>query len=363
MEILYEYLKSILYDADIKVPDLDALEEPYRKLGEGLKVLQGYVEEMRVCMEEPSSAFNLMIPHMKEREIRLREAEDRIEREKEVLDSYRGLVGLTQKQKEWILVVDAEKKEVVYCNKREFDNGTAHESQICQVCENRLPFHDSILGRESNGQNHVWEIKDGNHHYYKVTTFPMEWKNRKANAHILKDITDEKMQTSSLKNKAYRDGLTGVYNRIYFEEYMENLLHRRESFNLGYLDLDCLKIVNDQYGHGEGDIYIQRFVSAIRKNFRTTDAFCRIGGDEFCLIIKGGSKSVVAEKLRKLMEEFRSYDDKEYIHGFSFGVVEVDGSGPVRTLTEIIEEADAAMYECKRQNKEFYRQRRETDRT
>ncbi len=361
MEILYEYLKSILYDIDIKVPDLSALDGIYREFGESLKVLHGYVEETRACMEETPGALGLMISRIKEREARLKAAEDQLEKEKEVLESYRGLVGLTQKQKEWILVVDAERKDVVYCNKRELQDSKSDESQICRVCENRLSFYDSILDRESVGQSDVWEIKDGiNHHYYKVTTFPMEWKNRKANAHILKDITHEKTRTNTLKNKAYHDALTGVYNRIYFEEYMENLLREKEPFNLGYLDLDCLKTVNDRYGHAEGDIYIQRFVSAIRRNFRTTDIFCRVGGDEFCLILKGGSKSVVEAKLQRIMEEFRSYDDKEYIHGFSFGVVEVEGGG-AQTLKEIIHEADSAMYECKRRNKEFYRRRQEED--
>lgn len=363
MEILYEYLRSILYDIDVQVPDLSALEGPYREFGESLKTLQGYVEEMRASMADSSGSFDFMVSQLKEREARLRDMEKRIEKEKEILDSYRGLVGLTHKQKEWILVVDAETKNVVYCNKREFENGKSDEAQMCQICDNRLSFYDSIVNRESDGQSDVWEIRDGvNHHYYKVTTFPMEWKNRKANAHILKDITDEKMRTNSLKNKAYRDALTGVYNRVYFEEYMENLLRRRESFNFCYLDLDCLKLVNDQYGHGEGDSYILRFVDAIRENFRTTDVFCRVGGDEFCLILEGGNKSVVTEKLQKIMEQFRSRDDKNYIHGFSFGVVEVDGSAP-RALAEIIKEADSAMYQCKHRNKEFYRQRQKEDRT
>ena len=205
----------------------------------------------------------------------------------------------------------------------------------------------------------MWEIGDGAGHYYRATTFPLVWRHRQANAHILMDITDEKLRTSSLKDKTYHDALTGIHNRIYFEESMDKLLRNQEGFILGYLDLDCLKTVNDQFGHAEGDGYILRFISTVQSYFRTTDIFCRIGGDEFCLILKDIERDVVEEKLRHAMGDFQSIDDKPYIHGFSFGVVQMRGPGETRTLKEIIAEADAAMYECKRRNKELYRLRRE----
>ena len=140
---------------------------------------------------------------------------------------------------------------------------------------------------------------------------------------------------------------------------MHKILKEKEQVVLGYLDLDCLKAVNDHYGHGEGDDYILRFVSTVKKYFRTTDIFARIGGDEFCLILNNISTKVAEEKLDSAMREFQGFRDKKYIHGFSFGVTKIRGKEETRDLAEIIKEVDAAMYQCKRKNKELYRRQQE----
>ena len=97
----------------------------------------------------------------------------------------------------------------------------------------------------------------------------------------------------------------------------------------------------------------------MQKYFRTTDIFARIGGDEFCLILDNISEDVAIEKLTAAMEEFQGYKDKEYTHGFSFGVTEIMGNQETRSLAEIIREVDSAMYECKRRNKELYKRQQE----
>ena len=412
MEILLEYFNKMLHDPDTQPPDLSAMEESCEDFGEALCTLQKWVHELWAYSEklaignlsascpsednplcvnlkelhdslkhltwqakqvaagdysqkvsypgEFADAFNTMTAQLKERETNLKEERNQAEREALVAKGYNELLlELTRKKKEWILVVDVENKDIVYCNKREQGQEEVHDSEFCDVCENRLPFRNKILNWEDKGQSNVWEIGDGAGHYYRATTFPLVWRHRQANAHILMDITDEKLRTSSLKDKAYHDALTGIHNRIYFEESMDKLLRNQEGFILGYLDLDCLKTVNDQFGHAEGDGYILRFISTVQSYFRTTDIFCRIGGDEFCLILKDIERDVVEEKLRHAMGDFQSIDDKPYIHGFSFGVVQMRGPGETRTLKEIIAEADAAMYECKRRNKELYRLRRE----
>lgn len=411
-QILFEYLRSILYAPQIEKPDLANLDAPFEKLGKGLEILHKWVEEMRtysaelskgclsgaspsednpLCMNlknlhaslnhltwqakqvaagdysqkvsylgEFSEAFNTMIDQLKEREDQLKAEKTAIGKQAEVLNNYNELLlELTRKQREWIIIVDGVTKDIVYCNKRAAGDEEVVDQRYCQSCRNRLPFVDEILYWEENEQLHAWEASDSNGRYYRVTTFPLEWKKRRAYAHILMDITDEKRETRSLQDKAYHDALTGIYNRIYFDEYMEKVLWDGKKVILGYLDLDCLKMVNDQFGHGEGDEYIRRFVATVQRYFRTTDIFARIGGDEFCLILNKISKKVAEEKLTAAMVEFQGYRDKEYIHGFSFGVTEVRGKDEERTLADIINEVDAAMYECKRKNKEFYKRQRE----
>lgn len=414
-DILLRYLKDILYNPNVQSPDLSGLEESCRDLGEELKVLRGWIEEMRAYSEDLSlgnisipypsqdnplcvnlrhlhaslkhlswqagqvaagdysqevtypgefaAAFNTMTAQLKERESYLKEEKNQAEKEAEIIKSYNELLlELIRRQNKWILVVDPETRDIVYCNKRQPGQEEIHNSEFCEICGNRLPFRNKVLGWENKGQSNVWEIGDGDDHYYRVTTFPVEWRNLHANAHVLVDITEERAQTSSLKDKAYHDALTGIHNRVYFDECMEAMLEEKDKLTLGYLDLDCLKTVNDQYGHAEGDSYILKFVSTVQKYFRTTDIFCRIGGDEFCLILRGIPEDVVSEKLQKAMEEFQGFRDRGYIHGFSFGVVQMNGKDETRTLKEILEEADSAMYQCKRRNKELYRQRQEAGR-
>lgn len=411
-QILFEYLKSILYDSQIERPDLASLDSPYERLGQGLKTLQKWVEEMRtysadlskgylsgispsednpLCMNlknlhaslnhltwqakqvaegdysqkvsylgEFSEAFNIMITQLKEREDQLKAEKAEIEKQAEVLNSYNELLlELTRKQREWIIIVDAATRKIVYCNKRISGCEEVNDKEYCRTCGSRLPFVDEILCWGEKEQLHAWEVDDGDCHYYRVTTFPLEWKKRKAYAHILMDITDEKMEARSLQDKAYHDALTGIYNRVYFDEYMERVLRDGKNVVLGYLDLDCLKTVNDKFGHGEGDEYIRRFISTVQRYFRTTDIFARIGGDEFCLILNNITKKVAEEKLTAAMVEFQGYRDRKYTHGFSFGVTEVCGRGERRTLTEIINQVDLAMYECKRRNKELYKRQQE----
>ena len=159
----------------------------------------------------------------------------------------------------------------------------------------------------------------------------------------------ENQSRRKLANKAYYDTLTHIRNRVFFEEYMDSLLEQEASFTLCYMDLDCLKNVNDHYGHNEGDVYIKRFVEIIKNAFRTTDVFARVGGDEFCLVLTGRLKSLAEAKLAGALSVFSDFD--RYPSSFSYGVVEIDCEKEPHTLKEIIKEADMEMYECKHRNK------------
>ena len=92
----------------------------------------------------------------------------------------------------------------------------------------------------------------------------MQWKEKEVYVHIITDITESRRKGMILEDKAYRDPGTGLYNRRYFEEYMERALLKREQLTLCYIDIDGLKYVNDKYGHLEGDNYIAMIVAAIK---------------------------------------------------------------------------------------------------
>ncbi len=86
---------------------------------------------------------------------------------------------------------------------------------------------------------------------------------------------------------AFRDALTGSYNRHYLKEFIETV-HRERTVNLGVVIVDCngLKVINDAFGHQMGDKVIQRTYSVLQANIKEKDSVIRIGGDEFAVILQ-----------------------------------------------------------------------------
>lgn len=338
IDILSEYVKSILHESKHPVLDISRLDIPYQDLGRELTHLQNVVEELYIY---------------KEKEQQLEHEFRQLQSRSEKIEGYNELlVAMLSKRNEWLLVVDTETKEVLYCNKRKQPDSA--NSKSCNTCKNRLTFYPELLKWHEQEQYSVWEIDGADDTHFRITSFPIELKMRSSYVHIIVDITEEKRMAHSLTDKAYNDPGTGIKNRLFFEEYMEIVLREKQQVTLCYLDLDGLKYVNDRYGHLEGDIYIQNFVETIRKDFRNGDTFARIGGDEFCLVLSGNMKELMDRKLEEILNEFQNSDLSDYQCSFSFGVVEIPGAENTRSMDEILEEADELMYECKRRNKEKY---------
>ena len=221
----------------------------------------------------------------------------------------------------------------------------------------KLMENDNGLLVELLSRRNEWLLvvdADSQEILYWINSFPVECNDKSSYVHIVVDISDEKRTAHMLTSKAYHDPGTGIKNRLFFEEYMEKILAEKREATLCYLDLDGLKYVNDTFGHLEGDIYIQNFVELIRSSFRNGDTFARTGGDEFCLVLTGHLKSLIDRKMEELLHSFQSEHYADYQCSFSYGIVEIEGKDNEWTLDEILQKADAIMYECKRRNKEKY---------
>lgn len=171
-------------------------------------------------------------------------------------------------------------------------------------------------------------------------------------ASIITDIRNEQLEREKLASKVYRDSLTGIQNRLYFEEKMAQMQKDRKWFALCYIDLDDLKQVNDRYGHRAGDEYIRTFVSMVRPKIREYDVFARIGGDEFCVVFPECREQVAEQKMEKILQEFSQRREGDLAAGFSYGVLAVGREGEKWPLDEVLAQADAKMYEMKREHKE-----------
>jgi diguanylate cyclase (GGDEF)-like protein len=161
------------------------------------------------------------------------------------------------------------------------------------------------------------------------------------------------------ENLALTDELTGLYNARHFharldEETSRAIRHAR-SLALLLLDADGLKLVNDRFGHQEGDRLLKHVSSLLRQRARTSDVIARVGGDEFAIIqpeteVAGGV--VAADRIHSAMRDapFATVGGETPPASLSIGVSGVPAHA--RTSAELFRSADAALYESKRAGKD-----------
>jgi len=154
-----------------------------------------------------------------------------------------------------------------------------------------------------------------------------------------------------VKAQAVTDGLTGLYNRRYFEEYLKKevtrALRQKQQFSVIGLDLDHLKQINDKYGHAYGDLAIKTVAEVLKRNARSIDTAARMGGEEFNVILPGvDSKGamIAAERIRKALES-EKLDTIKHITA-SIGVATFLEHSD--NIEDILELTDQAMYQSKR---------------
>ncbi len=164
-----------------------------------------------------------------------------------------------------------------------------------------------------------------------------------------------------VKEMAIKDGLTGLYNRRYFDEQITNELNRAKRYhsNVSFLvlDIDHFKKVNDTHGHLNGDQILKELARIICESARKIDVAVRYGGEEFVIILPEtdiNGAMVIAERLRKKIENhpFRliasDLETPQEIHiTVSIGVSQALPSSKI-TAQELIEQGDRAMYTAKK---------------
>ncbi|GBE03683.1 MAG TPA: sensor domain-containing diguanylate cyclase [Nitrospirae bacterium] len=166
-------------------------------------------------------------------------------------------------------------------------------------------------------------------------------------------VIEAKRLTSALKESSVRDPMTGLYNRRFLEEYVETLIARvaRKEGVIGLLmcDLDFFKQVNDKFGHDAGDIVLIETAKVIAANARAADLTIRFGGEEFLVIVsdaKEGEAGVVAERIRKMIEELKVKTSGGIIQKtISVGYSEFPKD--THNFWEAIKYADIALYKAK----------------
>jgi len=169
------------------------------------------------------------------------------------------------------------------------------------------------------------------------------------------DVTG-RVEGERLREMAQHDGLTGIYNRQYFEQLarmqFQNSIRQNENLFLIMIDVDRFKTINDKYGHKAGDLVLKETASTLSSCLRETDLLGRYGGDEFVILI--GNSSIgevldIIEKCRTALEnKVILYENKKINITASFGMKQRETE---TNLEKLFIEADNKMYDCKNAGK------------
>lgn len=414
VKCLLDYLNQVTDDPEHAKLDVQALPEGFRALGEGLSRFTGQVWEtmvlaeaiaqgnLEVSLPKPeneiaaplkslhatlkhltwqtqqvakgdyqqrvdfmgdfSKAFNEMTWQLARRRTALLKELDHRRRENRSLiqnkSLYEQLVGQLE---QWVVVADAGTGEWLFVS-REAEEISANEAAIekfrCWVAEH-------IKNSDSSGAVRTEELEltaNGASRNYSVSFHTMRWAERTAVAFVLTDISRETESMKSLQDMVNHDPLTQRYNRRYGMQLLSEWLAQAKSFVLGFVDIDNLKGVNDQFGHIEGDRYIIQ-VSDILSEFSADAVICRIGGDEFMLLAQNWSfedARVRMEQLKLSMAAYNGVSEPYYDHSISYGLIPV-GADNILDASDLLRTADERMYLYKRAYKREMRIKHERE--
>ena len=183
---------------------------------------------------------------------------------------------------------------------------------------------------------------------------------RKNRLVTIKDLTTLRESEQHIRSLAYKDTLTGLANRLSFEQQVKQAIKmaRRRSQKLAILffDLDGFKDVNDSLGHAAGDRLLRTVAERIEGEVREADLVSRLGGDEFCVLLEdvenSHAASVVAGKCLLAIAENCTISGRELQPRASVGITLYPDDG--ETYDALLQSADAAMYAAKQAGKNRY---------
>lgn len=399
-DLLFDYLKNILYHPECAQLDIPSLPPDFQKLAQGMVFLGDCIREEREFyhaladgnlsatppsaenilaapakalqsslrhlqwqtqqvakgdysqrvdfMGEFSTAFNTMTRQLEERSNSLLEEKKLVEEKnlnlKRNLDLMRALANFTHNM---IFVLSSETGELIFANQPgEWFQKTNPASASLLLDRLRLcPFRQ---GNDSED----WEttlpsFSEKGDIFFGIESFSFYRENTPAVVHIVMDETERKKKETLIRKLAYADSLTGLNNRRYATDLMERWYTEHMAFLLSFVDVDHLKYCNDTFGHETGDRYLLDVAHLLETIHCRV---CRIGGDEFLLLALGTDTESQDGQLRHLREFLMAQTDTAYPQSFSYASICVPADPPL-PLNDYIRQADEKMYQYKIRNK------------
>jgi diguanylate cyclase (GGDEF)-like protein len=403
-EQLFEYLRGVLFAPDKISLNYAGLPDDFTELGQGLEYLAECIGELRafaaalargdlnVSMPSPDNelaaplkslhatlrhltwqtqqvargdysqrvdylgefadAFNTMTRQLEQRYNALTDEIERSNKKTQALAQSNDIFELvTKTTAQWISVVDRDTGEWLFTN-YPISNILANEVFMPQL---EKWITNQLLSLESGPEFLVIgvELSFGElSQYFSAMIRPVLWRGRDSAVFVLTDISAERRHMDELETAAYRDPLTKQFNRHYGMRLLDQLTNEKRSFILCFVDIDNLKYVNDKFGHLEGDKYILEVSSSLR-GFTSDITVCRLGGDEFMLLLENWTQERAerrCDQLRSNLIARNAEENSPYYRSMSYGVIGVLPDNEL-TPSELLAAADEKMYAFKRSHK------------
>ncbi|MEA3410687.1 MAG: EAL domain-containing protein [Pseudomonadota bacterium] len=236
----------------------------------------------------------------------------------------------------------------------------------CHGEETPCPLNTVISSGEPATVVHVCTGENGLVRYLELVATPVPGTGDAPEGIIetARDITPQFLtqqrledQKEVLERLAHHDTLTGLPNRLLFLDRLQQAIGkaRRNNRHLAvlFIDLDKFKPINDNFGHATGDVVLKIVARRLRDGVREEDTVARLGGDEFTVVVEDLNRSehasVLAQKLIRVLQEPVEVEGKSLSVSASVGISLFPQDG--ETASELLSNADAAMYKAKHERR------------
>ena len=172
---------------------------------------------------------------------------------------------------------------------------------------------------------------------------------------VFKFIASGNIEAKSIfhvQDQMYTDPLCQIHNRKYMEDKGQEMIRQKKHVSFISFDLDHFKKINDQYGHIGGDFILTCVSSLVRNSIRKSDIFCRMGGEEFSLMMECDKETAfqLAEEIRsKIASEVFEFEDQTITVSVSLGVTEIQKAD--KSWQDLYKRADKALYKSKKEGR------------
>ncbi len=203
------------------------------------------------------------------------------------------------------------------------------------------------------------ELRDGR--FFEVTSIPQIQDARiEGRVFSFHDVTEKRIDEETIRHQAYHDALTGLPNRLLMTDRLRHAISLAERAGskviLFFLDLDHFKSVNDHLGHATGDLLLKEVSQRLSSRLRSSDTICRLGGDEFTVILEGSKDDsgwkVAASDLIDVLSQPYMINGHEIWISVSIGVSCYPRDA--QAAEDLVRHADMAMYEAKQLGRNRY---------